>query len=172
MKSSIVTLGLFLICSCTQFKNFSYQLTRSSSYDRYANSLKQAGLQETSLVRDWLETGQNILQDTTRKIILPFSETAYFAGNRVEARAYRLQLKAGQLINIQVKTSSRNFQVFTNLFFLKGKEQKEKLIAIPPLDLEKRKLQFTIENSGEYVVRLQPQLLVGGRYEFNIELNQ
>lgn len=172
MKSSLTILSLLLMWNCTPIKNFSYQLTRSSSYDRYAASLKQPGLQETSLVTDWLETGQTILQDASNKITLPFDETAYFAGNRVEARAYRLQLNEGQQIDIQVKTSPRNFQVFTNLFLIKDKEEKDKFIPIPPLDLEKKKLQFIIENDGDYILRLQPQLLVGGRYDLNIEIGQ
>ncbi|MEM9885831.1 MAG: hypothetical protein AAF849_08065 [Bacteroidota bacterium] len=165
MKFVFYTLVLLFLTSCAPLQNFGFQFS-SSSYDRYLASLRKASLDDTSMGKDWIAAGMAALQDSSF-VQPPFQTTAYFAANRINAQSYRMNLQAGQKIYIQLKSTPRGFELFHDLFFYK--KERQRYIDISPLDLEERKLEYNIRNTGEYVLRIQPRLLTGGRYDLEID---
>ncbi|MEM9849022.1 MAG: hypothetical protein AAF847_14140 [Bacteroidota bacterium] len=168
MKSILYTLALFSLVSCTSFQNFTFQFS-SSSYERYVASLYKASLDGTSMGQEWIAAGQAALRDSNI-IQLPFETTSYFAANRIAAQSYRMNLQAGQTIYIDLRTIPRGIDLFNDLFFYKA--DRDKYVDLNPIDPEARKLAYNIKNTGAYVLRIQPRLLAGGRYDLKIERDE
>jgi murein DD-endopeptidase MepM/ murein hydrolase activator NlpD/SH3-like domain-containing protein len=134
----------------------------SSSYERYAESLRDAGLDETALGRDWLAAGDGVLANAT-PIDLPLRETGYLSPDDPAARAWRFSLAQGRRLVIDVETIAADpFRVYLDLFELRGDPPELQLVA--SADEGAVHLAFEPERNGTFVLRLQPELLRGGRF--------
>lgn len=169
MKYLIFIISLFLLFKCTEIKQLGRQITYTSPYDRYLASLKQAGLKGTAMVKAWTEQGQKALLDTI-EVVPPYEETGYFTSTRIQARGYRIQLKEGQQLSLDLKTNPRNLNIFLDVFQAQVKDGEIKYESIIAVDTSKRQLEYEIKSSGEYIIRLQPELFTSGRYDFSITL--
>lgn len=164
-KNYWVCLILYLIVeSCTPIRYFGANLFNTSSYNRYVSSLKKAGLDKTSMGTDWITRGEQTLLDSNI-VSLPFEEIAYFAANRIDAKSYQLDLSKGQQIEVEFRTTPRDLLLFVDLF---QRREEEKTIFIPAQTPKDRLYRYTIINDGMYVLRVQPQMLTGGRYGIRI----
>jgi hypothetical protein len=121
---------------------------------------------ETSIGKDWLAAGERALRDTNY-IDIPIDEIAYFASNRIDAKSYRMRLEKGQEIEVAFKTVPRDLLLFVDLFAYLDENDKYLSISTPVGD--NRTYRYTIKQSGEFVLRVQPQILAGGRYGIRIK---
>jgi murein DD-endopeptidase MepM/ murein hydrolase activator NlpD len=134
----------------------------SSAYERYAESLRDAGLDESALGRDWLAAGDAILANAT-PVDLPLRETGYLPADDPAARAWRFSLPQGRRLVIDVETVAADpFRVFLDLFELRG--DPPELQRVASAEEGAGQLAFEPERSGTFVLRLQPELLRGGRF--------
>ena len=134
----------------------------SSPYERYAESLRDAGLDETALGRDWLAAGDGVLTTAT-PVDLPLRETGYLSPDDPAARAWRFSLAQGRRLVIDVETIAADpFRVYLDLFELRGDPPELQLVA--SADEGAVHLAFEPERNGTFVLRLQPELLRGGRF--------
>ena len=134
----------------------------SSPYERYAESLRDAGLAETALGRDWLAAGDGVLINST-PIDLPLRETGYLPPDSPAARSWQFTLAQGRRLVIDVETIAADpFRVYIDLFELRGDPPEPQLVA--SADEGSVQLAFEPERSGTFVLRLQPELLRGGRF--------
>lgn len=134
----------------------------SSPYERYAESLRDAGLDETALGRDWLSAGNGVLADPT-PVDLPLRETGYLSPEDPTARAWRFSLAQGRRLVIDVETIAADpFRVYLDLFELRGDAPELRRLA--SAGEGGGHLAFEPERDGTFVLRLQPELLRGGRF--------
>ncbi len=134
----------------------------SSPYERYAESLRDAGLAETALGRDWLAAGNGVLANAT-PVDLPLRETGYLSPDDPAARAWRFSLAEGRRFVIDVGTVAADpFRVYLDLFELRGDPPELQLVASAGEGA--LHLAFEPEGNGTFVLRLQPELLRGGRF--------
>lgn len=134
----------------------------SSAYERYAESLRDAGLDETALGRDWLAAGDGVLTTAT-PVDLPLRETGYLSPDDPAARAWRFSLAHGRRLVIDVDTIAADpFRVYLDLFELRGDPPELHLVA--SADEGAVRLAYEPERDGTFVLRLQPELLRGGRF--------
>ena len=131
----------------------------ASPYERYAASLREAGLAETALGRSWIQAGEQALVRAVR-VALPFREAGYFAPTEAAAAGYQFRLRRGQQLIIECEVQAAEaFHLFLDVF-----RQGETLTRIASATAEGRKLQLEAEEDGTYIVRVQPELLRGGRF--------
>ena len=134
----------------------------SSPYERYAESLRDAALDETALGRDWLAAGDGALTHAT-PVDLPLRETGYLSPDDPTARAWRFSLAQGRRLVIAVDTIAADpFRVYLDLFELRGDPPELQLVA--SADEGALQLAYEPERNSTFVLRLQPELLRGGRF--------
>jgi murein DD-endopeptidase MepM/ murein hydrolase activator NlpD len=133
----------------------------ASPYERYAETLQRAGLGDTALWRDWVRAGEQALL-TAVAAEPPFHETGYFAPDTPAAIGYRMTLRRGRRLAIDVSFESADpGLLFVDLFQLPADGSAPRHVASLA---EGTLLSHDVDRDGAYIVRIQPELLRGGRY--------
>jgi murein DD-endopeptidase MepM/ murein hydrolase activator NlpD len=134
----------------------------SFPHEEYARSLRQAGLEQTALGRDWLTAARDALQ-TGLAVVLPHRETGYFAPPEPRAVAYLFDAHRGQRLRVEVELeASEPGRLFIDLFRRHVGDDPPEHVASAPAGTGR--LEYEITRDGAYLLRLQPELLRGGRY--------
>lgn len=138
-------------------------------YERYAESLRRAGLDDTALGRDWLRAGEQALREP-QPVSLPLREAGYFPADEALAVVYRFSARRGQRVETRLEAEGQEpLRLFIDLFAVED-------TARPPRHLRsaeegQNRLEWEVPRDGEYLLRLQPELLRSGRYVLTISSN-
>jgi peptidoglycan LD-endopeptidase LytH len=133
---------------------------RSTPHDEYAAMLRRAGLDKTTLGRQW-QAASDLALRAAAPIASPFAETGYFPADEPMAVAYRLQLPRGRRLAIEVRfETSLPGRLFVDLFRVDGDE----LRPVGSLGEAEPVLEYDVDRTAAYVLRLQPELLRSGRF--------
>jgi len=131
-------------------------------YEQYLAGLRAAGLDSTAMGRDWIGAGESAL---VRPVPArqPFRETGYFPPHAAGAVAYQLELRRGRRLAITVtfNTSSSEGRLFVDLFRLDDEEPPVRVASLPA---DTTTMSYDVRRDGTYLLRLQPELLRGGRW--------
>ncbi len=131
--------------------------------EAYVEQLRQAGLHTTALGRDWIAVAEQVLADP-RVVDVPHHEVRYLDPARAVALAYRAPLERGQelAVNIDVAAAEpRDHRLFLDLFF--AGDTAAPLQLVSSADSAGWNLDFVALRPGDYVLRVQPEALRGGR---------
>jgi len=135
-----------------------------SAHEAYQHSLEQANLSETALGQDWILAGEEAL-DEAPTIVLPYAEAFYWDPNSAESGGYRFFVKRGVRVELEISVySSDSLLLFADLF----RETGDSLIHrthVATADEEMRRLEFEPRRDSYYALRLQPELLRGGKFK-------
>ncbi|GAB3905699.1 hypothetical protein GCM10028803_36940 [Larkinella knui] len=137
-----------------------------SPHEQYAQSLRDARLEQTALGTDWLATANRALKDSVL-IAVPYRESGYFSSNRPFAIGYRLNGQRGDKFIIKVDVQGeRPVQVFIDIFELNERNQDPDRLISAKADTNQ--LEVEIRRTRTHLVRIQPELLRSGRYTVSI----
>lgn len=162
-NASFVILCLLLISGCGKKNTLKGVFQKKTPYEAYSSALKDANLDRTTLGSNWLDAGAAVFKDSL-VITLPYSETAYFDDTEVTANGYRFIAEKGQVVNVEMNViGSEDLTIFLDLFSLK--EEPEHLASS---DTSQAFLEYEVEETGTFMLRLQPELLQRGRYHLEI----
>ena len=138
-----------------------------TAHEAYVHSLEQANLHLTALGRDWIHAGQSALEEAV-EIPLPFEEAFIWDPGRAEAAGYRFLVKRGVRIEVAITAySSDSLMIFADLF----REREDTVIQrfhVATADDQGHRLEFEPRRDSYYALRLQPELLRGGRFRILI----
>lgn len=138
-------------------------LRTPSPYEAYVETLQRAGLDTTALGRDWLRASARAAEQAAR-VALPFSETGYFAPETPAAAGYRMDLQRGRRLVVDVSfESSAPARLFVDLFELSA-DASEAPMLVASLEPEAPTLTHDVTRDATYLLRIQPELLRGGRF--------
>lgn len=160
-RCSMLLVLTLAVSACQERPSF---LKTSTPHEAYAESLRQAGLHETALGRDWLAAGDAALRDA-KPATLPLEMSSDFSAAEAQAFGYRLSLKRGRVLRLEVTAKGdRPALVFIDLFRASTSPGE------PPDHLESAErgalvIEREIDRDGDYLVRIQPELLRGGTLE-------
>lgn len=133
----------------------------SSPYDEYASMLRGAGLDKTTLGERWMSAGASALVNAA-PVASPFAESGYFAADQPAAVAYRLQLERGRRIVIEVGfATSEAGRLFVDLFRSDSNGELRRVASLGDSELL---IDYVVERTATYVLRLQPEVLRSGRF--------
>ncbi len=156
MLSALIALALS--AGCIGARRLSLM---SSPYDEYASMLRGAGLDKTTLGEQWTSAGASALRSAA-PVVSPFAESGYFAADRPTAVAYRLQLERGRRMVIEIGfATSEAGRLFVDLF---RSESNGELRRVASLKDGEVLIEYVVERTATYVIRLQPELLRSGRF--------
>lgn len=157
-------LAVFLIfsaCSKKEIVPKPYQPT--NAHDAYLHGLRQAGLAETALGRDWVRVSEKTLKEAI-EILPPFQEVFYVDPSEAFAVTYGFDVKRGQKIEVLVDFQGQKpGRIFVDLFRVSGESTKD-WILVASADENENRLAFEPRRDAKYAARLQPELLRGGQY--------
>jgi murein DD-endopeptidase MepM/ murein hydrolase activator NlpD len=138
-----------------------------SAHEAYAHSLEQANLHLTALGRDWIAAGQKSLESAV-DITLPYEEAFYWDSRSAEAGAYRFFVKRGVRVEVEIGVQTADsLLLFADLFRESGDTLIQR-IHVATADDQKHRLEFEPRRDAYYALRLQPELLRGGRFKVSI----
>jgi len=166
-RLSILLLWIVLYSSCKQDAIKTDDLYKpSSAYEAYQQGIIDLGLGESSLFQAWMTESSRCLSEPTF-VKLPYEETCFFDDLRPRSFAYRMKSRRGQKIDIQL-TSQLDTQanVFIDLFHVIS-DSTHTYDHVATADSTWR-LIFEPLVDGEFILRLQPELLKTGRYNLRI----
>ena len=159
--------ALVLVSACRDGRPLGEAFAPATPHERYAASLRAAGLDRTALGRDWLQAGEAALRVAV-PVSLPFRESGYFPAGEATAVAYQLSVPGGQRLIVSVGTDGGEpFRCFIDLF--QPADSLGRLERVASAGENTRRLEFEPEEDGVYLLRLQPELLRGGRFTVTVE---
>ena len=138
---------------------------KKTPHEKYKKSLEDAGLYGTRLGALWAQAADKSL---TRPIsvTIPYKETGYFEMDTPSAAGYIFSAKRGEMVNVNVETNPANgFLLFIELWERIVNDEPEFLTGA---NAEERNIQYEIKQDGEYIIRLQPELLQAMAYTITI----
>lgn len=138
---------------------------KMSPHDAYANRLTTAGLQQTAMGSEWLQTAGQSLAKAVH-ITIPYKETGFFAAEKIRAETFQFEGKRGEKLYIGLsKNPAQNFTVFVDVW--QQKDQQNRLLA--SADTADKPFIVEVKQAGTYLLRLQPELLRSGEYTLTIQ---
>ncbi|SEL28370.1 M23 family metallopeptidase [Parapedobacter koreensis] len=152
---SVLLIGLFAACSDqltgTLFKS-------QSPHQRYLKQLRDAGLEGSTLYRQWFQASVQSLADPAI-ITIPHQESAYIARDKPTAIAYTFTARQGERLHADISINSADsVLLFVDLF-----EAVQATTAAPKhlisADTGAAMLSWDIRRDGQYMLRVQPELL-------------
>lgn len=153
---------LYLVVGCNSFKTIK-GVFADNPYDKYVSSLQKAGLDNTSLGKEWLQAGKRVFDDSIY-VQLPFIESGYFQATEPEARSFQFEVREGQVLTIQtVARAKGNSKMFTDLFVWKNNKWQSLAFAD-----SNNVLNHEFDENARCLLRIQPELLVNAFFTLSI----
>ncbi len=161
--------GLLLGATSCRFEGEHEAFAGYTPHERYEYGLRTAGLDETALGQDWLAAANRALE-TPVAISPPYSEVSYLDAGEAGAVGYALSLRRGERVTATYELDSgTTFRVFLDMFVMPtGARRSPVLLA--SADTNSHGIEYVARRDGDYVVRIQPELLRGGRYTITVEV--
>jgi murein DD-endopeptidase MepM/ murein hydrolase activator NlpD len=157
MRRVIILVAVGVMVACEQRPPFLRTLT---PHDAYAGSLRTAGLHETALGRDWVAAGEAALRDA-RATTLPLQVATPFTAAEPRAIGYRLSLKRGRVLRVEIAPAGDQTLVFLDLFRAPA-QPGEPATHIVSAERGTLVIEREIDRDGDYLLRIQPELLRSG----------
>lgn len=165
----VILLCLGTTFSCQKAADFfSPKPPELTAWETYNAALDSTGLGNTQLAQSWRNAAQQALQDSLF-IDSPFRETGYFKADQPAANGYRMALKRGELLKIQLIPYPDSTLMFVDLFI---EEIIDSMASIRPVfhaeEYQTDSLEYEINMNGTYILRVQPELLATCRYTLDL----
>ncbi|MGD8866957.1 MAG: M23 family metallopeptidase [Gemmatimonadales bacterium] len=157
---------LLAVSSCSEesLREFLHDYT---AHERYEQVLLAVGLDQTALGRDWISAATAAL-DSPVTISAPHREESYLDPREAVAIAYRIPLRRGQRLGVAFESEpDSSYQVFIDLFLIHSNSDRAPR-RLASVDSLARTLDYLARRDGDYLIRIQPELLRGGRYSIEI----
>ena len=163
---------LFVVGSlaCHDSDTFHDYFHHATLHEAYQASLEQAGLLGTAMGRDWLAASQGALETPTA-IVLPYRESGYLPADSAMALAFRFDARRGQRYQIVLDLEGPpDARLFVDLFRA-PRDSLDTPRHLASADSLAPGLEGEFHRDGQYLLRLQPELLRGGRYTLTIDVD-
>jgi hypothetical protein len=129
----------------------------ASAHERYAFAIRARNLDETELGRAWLESADAVLEHPM-PARAPFTFGGEFRDMEQGAASWRFAARRGQRISVDADFAAG--ALFLDLF---DGDTREHIASADRAPL----LTYDVEHDGEFVLRVQPELLRGGPYRIH-----
>ena len=161
--------SLLALTGCEQAEQIRDHFRDLTPHEAYQARLSAAGLAETALALDWEEAGRRVLREPLA-VSLPFSEEGYVSPDATDAVAYRFDLDRGRKLTVEVAVRSSNgTRVFVDLFRVPA-DPADPMRPVHSSESPVEAFSHEPWRGGDFVLRLQPELLRGGSYSVTLKM--
>ncbi len=138
-------------------------------HEAYLAALSDAGLAGTALVEAWISASRAAVAGAPI-VQLPFQEEGYIAPDEAGAAAYRMHIGRGQRLTAHVGvTTTEGTRVFVDLFRMPD-DSMDALRPVLSVDTVPGDFEYEPWRDGDFVLRVQPELLRGGNFTVTLSL--
>lgn len=163
MKQLILPLLVLLLVSCSSVKNKLFN--KQTPHESYAEKLGDTGLENTPGGRLWLAAAQKAL-DAPHPVDLPYRLQGYFPADKPRALGLRFTARQGEQLHFSLNRKAPASVIYADLFRA-GSDRPQHLLAA---DTASASFSFIVNETGEYFLRLQPELFKTGDYALSIDV--
>ncbi len=165
---AVLTLAL-VVGACEEVEQVQDRFRDMTPHEAYLASLEDAGLTGTALGRDWVRAGREAV-DRATAVSLPFQEEGFITAEDPGAAAYRVSITRGQRLTAEVTLESdERTRVFVDVFRV-PEDSDDPYRPVLSSDSIPGSLAYEPSRGGDFIVRLQPELLRGGTYRVVLRL--
>lgn len=167
LRALPLLLLIALLSACSQTQTLRGLFQQTTPHQTYARRLSQAGLAETALGRDWLRAANQALHDSLT-VPLPYQESGFFPTDRAVALGLRYGVRAGEaiVVSLALAPGTSPPRVFLDAFELRPDQPAPRLLL--SADTASLSFRYVVEADRQHLLRVQPELLRGGRYTLSI----
>jgi murein DD-endopeptidase MepM/ murein hydrolase activator NlpD len=156
-------MAVLSVSACDQVDQIQNELRDQTPHEAYLESLRAVNLAETALGTLWASAAVRSLTNAPT-ITLPFEEEGFLFAETPEARSYRVELRRGQRLSIDADLDGGDpFRFFIDVYRM-PEDASQSPLPVLSSEFDSEGLEYVSTRRAEYVVRLQPELLRGGRY--------
>ena len=139
-----------------------------NEYDVYKHALIQANIHKSALGKDWLKSSQKALEIPI-SVEPPYKEAFFLDPAKAESMGYRFSVMRGQKIEVKVSMLiADSVKVFIDLYRVNN-DSLRNYQHVASADSTEHQLAFEPRRDADYILRLQPELLRGGRFDVTIQ---
>ncbi|WP_421942557.1 peptidoglycan DD-metalloendopeptidase family protein [Pedobacter sp.] len=151
-----------ILSSC---KSGSVNLFKAATpHEQYQRKLTITGLDKTAMGSLWLNSAAVSL-DKALSISIPFKDLGYFSAEKATATAYKFNAIKGQKLTISLnKKPLTGAAIYVDVWHVNANNTK----LVASADTLNSNILFDIDESGTFLIRLQPELLQS--IEYNLEI--
>jgi murein DD-endopeptidase MepM/ murein hydrolase activator NlpD len=170
-RCTVCALGVclpLLIAACEGGGGPVIRFLATTPHQEYEAKLRQAGLDSTALGREWIAAADRALSAPI-DVDVPHLEVRYLDPTRAMAVAYRVHLERGQRLVAHLSVADarpRDARLFVDVFYVADSTAPPTFAAAA--DSSGWDLEYVALRPGTYVLRVQPELLRGGRVTFDL----
>jgi len=148
--------------SCRYVKSI---VSEKTPHEKYAKKLEDKNLDDTPEGRQWVAVAKRALEDA-QSIQLPYRQNGYFHSDRPHSLALQFKVNFGERIIFKLdKKAGTHFVIFSDLF-----KQNEASSPILSADTSSNQFSIDIDETGTYLLRLQPKLYDKGEYTLSVSV--
>ena len=163
-------LAILSLNACDQVDQIRNELRDQTPHEAYMESLRAVNLAQTALGTLWASAAVRALREAPT-ITLPFEEEGFLFAETPEARSYRVELRRGQRLSIEANLDGGDpFRVFIDVYRMPQDASNSPLPVFSSV-FHSERLEYVASRRAEYIVRLQPELLRGGRYHITLRVD-
>jgi murein DD-endopeptidase MepM/ murein hydrolase activator NlpD len=135
-------------------------------HEQYAGKLENKKLDNTPEGQQWLKASKQALENP-QAIQLPYRQNGYFSANLPRSLGLKFHAKQGERLTFTFnKKNKSNFVIYSDLFKANSIETSPVLSA----DTSALQFSFDIDETADYILRLQPELFRSGEYILSISI--
>jgi len=121
-------------------------------------------IDDTPAGREWLAVSKKVLA-SPQTIQLPYRHQGNFPNDKSRALALMFTVKQGERVHVELdKQNNSEFVLYADLYLQDGDE----LSHLYAADIDSTRFNFDAEETGSYIIRLQPEINGTGLYSLNI----
>lgn len=162
-----ILFSLLLFGGCGPAETVREYFREPTPHEEYLLGLSHAGLTATALGQDWVRASEEAIRHPLL-MDAPYQEEGFFPPEEAPSLGYRFPLRRGQRLVVKVDlVSAGPARLFVDLFRAAPDSSRA---PVPLLSGEAgAELVFEPRRNGDYLLRIQPELLRGGQFTVTIE---
>ncbi|HJR64223.1 MAG TPA: M23 family metallopeptidase [Gemmatimonadaceae bacterium] len=169
LRAALPLVVIAIVASCDEVREIGERLESRTPHQEYAEALRNAGLEQTALGRDWLFSSDSALRHA-RDVSLPYRLEGSLAASEAPALGLRFPLRRGQRLRVDVSMDTvQVIQLFIDLFRAPT-DSGQAPRHVESAESRSTFLEAEARRDGEYLLRIQPELLRGGDYELSVQV--
>jgi peptidoglycan LD-endopeptidase LytH len=157
-KAVLIMILIATLAGCKTIRQGVFK--KETPHEEYISRINGFGLDRHILGQSWIQAAENAIMNPIRAAI-PFSEALVFDYDHLKAAAYSIFLREGQNLHVLAEAEQEDTSaVFIDLYRIDGVDLRQEAYA----EKDSSRLDFRVKRDGEYIIRIQPELLTRGLY--------
>lgn len=166
MKNIACLTLLVALCGFSCSSTIHNLFDAKTPHEKYADKLDGNGLEKTPEGRAWLAASEKALFDP-QPVSLPYRLQGYFPLDKARALGLQFTARQGERITFNlIKKGTVPLVLFADVF----KQSEGTGSPLLSADTAGTQFSFDADETGTFVLRLQPQLYQGGEYSLSVSV--